>query len=157
MVTFRLNIRPVYFIIGDPGNEERLRQLQQERSVEREVLTLLLHPLITGGEDMTDKVLNDLTPHQPESQVPRTGQQELANAQKPVRALAEARRLLRPGGRLFILESVAHQPSGQVQEALAAWSREAGLRLAPSRFVPQKNPTWLVSVATAAEKRTEAA
>jgi ubiquinone/menaquinone biosynthesis C-methylase UbiE/DNA-binding HxlR family transcriptional regulator len=81
----------------------------------------------------------------------------LANAQKPVRALAEARRLLRPGGRLFILESVAHQPSGQVQEALAAWSREAGLRLAPSRFVPQKNPTWLVSVATAAEKRTEAA
>ena len=81
----------------------------------------------------------------------------LANAQKPARALAEARRLLRPGGRLFVLESVANQPSRQVQEALATWSREAGLRLAPARFAPQRNPAWLVSVATAAEKRTEAA
>ncbi|MDG2375289.1 MAG: metalloregulator ArsR/SmtB family transcription factor [Woeseiaceae bacterium] len=81
----------------------------------------------------------------------------LENAQKPARVLAEARRLLRPGGRLFVLESVANQPSHQVQEALAIWSREAGLRLAPARFAPQKNPVWLVSVATAAEKRTEAA
>jgi len=81
----------------------------------------------------------------------------LANAQKPARALAEARRLLRPGGRLFVLESVANQPSHELREALATWSCEAGLRLAPARFVPQKNPAWLVSVATAAEKRTEAA
>lgn len=81
----------------------------------------------------------------------------LVDAKKPVQALAEARRLLRPGGRLFVLESVLKQSSTQIQDSLATWSREAGLRLTPSRFVPQKNPAWLVSVATAAEKRTEAA
>jgi len=81
----------------------------------------------------------------------------LVDAQEPVRALAEARRLLRPGGRLFVLESVLQQSSSQVRDSLATWSREAGLRLSPARFVPQKNPVWLVSVATAAEKRTEAA
>ena len=81
----------------------------------------------------------------------------LVDAQKPVRALAEARRLLRPGGRLFVLESVLKRSSTRIQDALATWSMEAGLRLAPARFVPQNNPAWIVSVATAAEKRVEAA
>ena len=81
----------------------------------------------------------------------------LVNAERPARALAEACRLLRSGGRLFVLESVTSQSSHEVQEALASWSRDAGLRLAPARFVPQKKPVWLVSVATAAEKRNEAA
>lgn len=81
----------------------------------------------------------------------------LVDAQQPVRALSEAARLLRPGGRLFILESVVKQSAGDIQSSLAEWSREAGLRLAPARLVPQKDPAWLVSVATAAGSRTEAA
>ena len=81
----------------------------------------------------------------------------LVDAQDPVRALSEASRLLRSGGRLFILESVLKQSSADIQSSLAEWSREAGLRLAPARLVPQKNPSWLVSVATAADSRTEAA
>ncbi len=73
----------------------------------------------------------------------------LAAARKPVLALKEARRLLRPGGRLFVLESVLKRPSAEIQRSLAEWSKEAGLRLAPARFAPKKNPVWLVSVATA--------
>ncbi len=81
----------------------------------------------------------------------------LVDARDPVRALAEARRLLRPGGRLFIVESVLERSPGATQTALAEWSQEAGLRLAPARLVPQKEPAWLVSVATAADRQTEAA
>lgn len=81
----------------------------------------------------------------------------LADAKKPARALDEARRMLRPGGRVIVLESIRERSSGELQKLLAEWSREAGLRLAPARFVPQKNPAWLVSVATTADSRTEAA
>lgn len=81
----------------------------------------------------------------------------LVDARRPVRALAEARRLLRPGGRLIVLESVPGRNVRAIQQSLAAWSREAGLRLAPPRLVPQKAPAWLVSVATAAGDRVEAA
>jgi ArsR family transcriptional regulator len=73
----------------------------------------------------------------------------LVDARKPVRALQEARRLLRPGGRLFVLESVLKRPSADIQRSLATWSKAAGLRLAPARFAPKKKPVWLVSVATA--------
>ena len=75
----------------------------------------------------------------------------LVDARKPVRALEEARRLLKPGGRLFVLESVASKGSREIQELLAEWSRLAGLRLSPARVVPAKQPAWLVSVATAAD------
>ena len=81
----------------------------------------------------------------------------LVDAKKPVRALSEARRLLRPGGRLFILESVLKRTSRDIRESLADWSKEAGLRLSPARFVPQKNPAWLVSVATVAGSQDRAA
>ena len=81
----------------------------------------------------------------------------LADASRPVQALEEARRLLRPGGRLFILESVLTRPVSEIQSSLAEWSKVAGLRLAPARLVPMKNPAWLVSVATAAEQSDVAA
>lgn len=81
----------------------------------------------------------------------------LADARDPVRALREARRLLRPGGRLFVLESVLKRPSVVIQKSLAGWSKDAGLRLAPARFAPKKDPVWLVSVATAIGDRTAAA
>ncbi|RLA27731.1 MAG: ArsR family transcriptional regulator [Gammaproteobacteria bacterium] len=81
----------------------------------------------------------------------------LANAKKPVRALEEARRLLKPGGRLFILESVAERSSAQLQKSLAEWSATAALRLSPARFAPKKRPVWLLSVATPADSRNVAA
>jgi ArsR family transcriptional regulator len=76
----------------------------------------------------------------------------LVDARKPVRALEEARRLLKPGGRLFVLESMLKRTSRDIQESLADWSRQAGLRLAPGRRVPTQSPVWLVSVATAADE-----
>lgn len=72
----------------------------------------------------------------------------LSDARKPVLALKEARRLLRPGGRLFVLESVLKRSSADIQYSLAVWSKGAGLRLAPPRFAPKRNPVWMVSVAT---------
>jgi ubiquinone/menaquinone biosynthesis C-methylase UbiE/DNA-binding transcriptional ArsR family regulator len=79
----------------------------------------------------------------------------LADAHDPVRALREARRILKPGGRLFILESVSHRAAAELQESLAEWSIAAGLRLAPARFAPESNPAWLLSVATSAGATTE--
>jgi len=81
----------------------------------------------------------------------------LADARRPVTALAEARRLLKPGGRLIILESILRRPVNDIQVLLAEWSKEAGLRLAPARLVPMKNPVWLVSVATGVEQENAAA
>jgi len=81
----------------------------------------------------------------------------LTDALHPVRALQEARRLLRSGGRLFILESVASRSAADIQTSLAQWSGDAGLRLAPARFAPKKNPAWLVSVATVADSQNAAA
>ena len=81
----------------------------------------------------------------------------LAGARDPVRALVEARRLLRPNGRLFILESVLTRSPAEIQARLAQWSSEAGLRLAPPRLAPVKNPAWLVSVATVSGQQEIAA
>lgn len=81
----------------------------------------------------------------------------LADARDPVRAMEEARRLLRPGGRLFVLESILKRSSADLQSSLATWSKDANLRLTPARLVPKKNPVWLVSVATAVGSRNAAA
>jgi SAM-dependent methyltransferase len=81
----------------------------------------------------------------------------LTDARDPVRALREARRLLRPGGRLFILESVLARSPADLQAKLATWSGEADLRLSQPRLVPAKNPAWLVSVASAIGEREVAA
>lgn len=81
----------------------------------------------------------------------------LADARDPVRALSESSRLLRPGGRLFILQSVNKQNAVRIQKLLAEWSAEASLRLAPAHLVPAKNPAWLLSVATPLNRKNEAA
>jgi SAM-dependent methyltransferase len=85
----------------------------------------------------------------------------LGESGQPVRALVEAKRLLRPGGRLFLLQRVRDQSAAQLQKALAQWSASAGLRLGPPRFVPGKAsgraPEWLLCVAIAVDADREAA
>jgi ubiquinone/menaquinone biosynthesis C-methylase UbiE/DNA-binding MarR family transcriptional regulator len=77
----------------------------------------------------------------------------LVDTHDPVRVLVESRRLLRAGGRLFILESVLQRSATDVQNSLAKWCASAGLRLAPARFAPKKTPAWLLSVATTADSK----
>ena len=81
----------------------------------------------------------------------------LAEADDPVRALLESRRLLKHGGRLFILQAVSPVTANRIQGSLAKWSAEADLRLAPAHCVPAKDPTWLLSVATLADSTDAAA
>ena len=81
----------------------------------------------------------------------------LTDAVDPVRALKESTRLLKPGGRLFILQAVSDQSVAGIQNSLAEWSVTAALRLAPAHIVPAKNPAWLLSVATPADSKHVAA
>ncbi len=81
----------------------------------------------------------------------------LTDAERPLAALEEARRLLRPSGRLFVLADIGSLDQGETLERLASWSAAAGLRLAPPRLVPQGAPRWLLSVATVAESNPAAA
>jgi ubiquinone/menaquinone biosynthesis C-methylase UbiE len=81
----------------------------------------------------------------------------LADARHPVRVLTEARRLLRAGGRLFVLLAVSDRSPAELQSQLAAWSATAGLRLAPARLAPRIDPQWLLSVATVSDRQSAAA
>jgi ubiquinone/menaquinone biosynthesis C-methylase UbiE len=79
----------------------------------------------------------------------------LRTAHDPVRALEEVSRVLRSGGRMFVLESLRTNTSADVQASLAAWCQQSGLRLSPARLVPKKDPRWLVSVATLAVEQLQ--
>lgn len=81
----------------------------------------------------------------------------LVDAGEPVRALQEAKRLLHPNGRLFLLQALRNRPVMELQKSLAEWSRAAGLRLAPARFAPDNAPEWLLCVATRADTSAAAA
>ena len=81
----------------------------------------------------------------------------IADAAEPVRALIESRRLLKPGGRLLILQAVTYRTAASIQRSLADWSAAAAIRLAPAHFVPAKSPVWLLSVATPADSKVAAA
>ncbi len=81
----------------------------------------------------------------------------LMAATDPVRALKESIRLLKSGGRLFILQAVGDHTAASIQQSLAEWSLAAALRLAPAHIVPAKKPVWLLSVATRADSKHAAA
>ncbi len=81
----------------------------------------------------------------------------LLDADEPLLALLEARRLLKPGGRLLILLSIASRQPAEVKQALAEWNAAANLRLTPGRMVPLAEPAWMLAVATLADSDTEAA
>jgi ArsR family transcriptional regulator len=81
----------------------------------------------------------------------------LSETGRPTEAIAEAVRILRPGGRLLILLSLAKQDMRDLQSRLAGWCAETGLRLAPARAVPAQEPQWLLAVATKHDAATAAA
>ncbi len=66
-------------------------------------------------------------------------------------ALAEARRILKPGGRMLLLGRADSDSIDRFKSQLVVWCRTAGLRLAPSRRIPSKEPRWLLAVATLAD------
>ena len=81
----------------------------------------------------------------------------LDSAGNPVAALQEAKRLLSEGGRVLLLASVGDADIGELRGRFAAWAAAADLRLAPPRAIPNKNPGWLLAVATSADRASVAA
>ena len=72
----------------------------------------------------------------------------LGNADTPDSAIAESRRLLRPGGRLLILSALDEPRSHDVAGDLAGWCRALDLRVAAPRSIPAADPAWLLAIAT---------
>ncbi|MDH4125740.1 MAG: metalloregulator ArsR/SmtB family transcription factor [Gammaproteobacteria bacterium] len=81
----------------------------------------------------------------------------LATATQPVAAIKEARRILKPGGRLLLLAQAGNADLDALQKHFVTWCRSANLRLAPPRRVPTREPRWLLAVATPVSSKTEAA
>ena len=81
----------------------------------------------------------------------------LSGAERPTAVLDEARRLLRPGGRLLLLAAVDSQAASRLGQQFARWCALTGLRLAPPRRIPAENPRWLLAVATTVDHETAAA
>ena len=81
----------------------------------------------------------------------------LATADEPRRALAEARRLLKPNGRLLILTRIDSDEGSLAGAALPDWSAEAGLRMSAPRRLPADDPQWMLSVLTLTDSQPAAA
>ena len=75
---------------------------------------------------------------------------DVIDVDDPVAVLREAARVLRPHGRLLILETLGEQAPVNAGRRLASACRDAGLRLAPPKAVPASYPAWLLAVASAA-------
>lgn len=73
------------------------------------------------------------------------------------KALDEAIRLLRPGGRILLLASVSGADVDTLKQDFSTLAAQAELRLAPPRSIPDKEPEWLLAVATKATQQSAAA
>lgn len=72
----------------------------------------------------------------------------LTDAARPEDAIAEARRLLRPGGRMLLLAATSSHTEAGLRGDFASWAAATSLRLAPPRSIPEDKPGWLLGVAT---------
>jgi len=81
----------------------------------------------------------------------------LGDAKDPSAALLEARRLVKTGGRVLLLAAVGGSDIAELRHVFAEWAAAAELRLAPARAIPNKNPDWLLAVATSANSTSAAA
>ncbi len=81
----------------------------------------------------------------------------LRESAQPQQALLEARRLLRPGGRILLLSKTDAASARPLGEQLSGWAAATGLRLSPPRPIPRMAPVWLLAVATPAGTAVAAA
>jgi ArsR family transcriptional regulator len=81
----------------------------------------------------------------------------LGEAEHPVKVLDEARRVLRPGGRILLLATLGEVDSATLTQRFSTYAAATALRLAPPRAIPDKSPSWLLAVATPAERTIAAA
>jgi DNA-binding transcriptional ArsR family regulator len=81
----------------------------------------------------------------------------LGDAERPMVAIGEASRILKAGGRLLVLARTSKDDAEDARKRIAVWCGAAGLRLAPPRQVPAKNPQWLLAVASRAGDESAAA
>jgi ArsR family transcriptional regulator len=81
----------------------------------------------------------------------------LFDAERPADVIAEAVRVLRPGGRLLLLAATGQREFAEHASRLASWCAGSGLRLARARPIPAKQPEWLLAVATKHDAATAAA
>ena len=81
----------------------------------------------------------------------------LQESERPMVAIAEARRILKPGGRMLLLSRINGRDAAQFEKQLAVWCGAAGLRLTAPRHVPAKDPLWLLAVASPVDNKSAAA
>ena len=81
----------------------------------------------------------------------------LGTAERPIAALAEARRLLRPAGRLLLLAQSGDGDIKALEQRLVEWCGVTGLRLAMPRHIPRSAPRWVLGIATLADGQAAAA
>jgi len=72
----------------------------------------------------------------------------LPGAERPTAVIEEALRLLTAGGRVLLLAAVGKQGAERTRKQFTDWAAQTGLRLASPRSIPDKNPGWVLGVAT---------
>ena len=72
----------------------------------------------------------------------------LPSATRPTGVIEEALRLLTAGGRVLLLATIGADGAEHTRKQFTDWAAQTGLRLAPPRSIPDKNPGWMLGVAT---------